>query len=99
MRLVKETLTTVAEKISKTWAVAGHDPLVVMTEFGNNSVNWEVRIWMNDPWKALPATSALYEDIWWAFLEKDIVIAFPQLDVHFDPPVAAGLARAAQQVA
>ena len=99
MKLVKDTLTTVADKVSKTWAVAGHDPLVVMTEFGNHAVNWEVRIWMNDPWKALPATSALYEDIWWAFLEKEIVIAFPQLDVHFDPPVVESLARSAGQAA
>ena len=29
---------------------------------------------MNDPWRALPATSALYEAIWWAFKDKGIVI-------------------------
>jgi len=99
MAQVKATLTTVAEKISAAWSVPGHDPLVVMTEFGNHAVNWEVRIWMNDPWKALPATSALYEDIWWAFKEKEIVIAFPQLDVHLDPPVMDALARATRQAA
>lgn len=99
MAQVKATLMAVAEKISTIWSVPGHDPLVVMTEFGNHAVNWEVRIWMNDPWKALPATSALYEDIWWAFKEKEIVIAFPQLDVHFDSPVMDGLARATGQAA
>ena len=99
MPLVKETLAVVAEKVSNVWAVSGHVPLVVMTEFGDNSVNWEVRIWMNDPWKALPATSALYEEIWWAFKDKGIVIAFPQLDVHFDPPVTDGIARPKGQAA
>ncbi len=99
MALVKATLTAVAEKISSVWSVPGHDPLIVMTEFGNHAVNWEVRIWMNDPWKALPATSALYEEIWWAFQKKDIVIAFPQLDVHFDPAIMDGVARATEQAA
>lgn len=29
--------------------------------------------------------------IWWAFQEARIVIAFPQVDVHFDPPVTAAI--------
>jgi small-conductance mechanosensitive channel len=70
-----------------------------MTEFGNNSVNWEVAIWTNDPWHARLATSALHESIWWAFKEKDLAIAFPQLDVHFDPPLMAGLERLASSAA
>ena len=99
MAVVKETLLGVAREVSTIHAVVGHAPQVIMTEFGNNSVNWEVAIWMNDPWAARPAISALHESIWWAFKAKGIVIAFPQLDVHFDPPVTAGLARAASPAA
>lgn len=99
MAVVKETLMGVARQVSEVHAVSGQTPQVIMTEFGNNSVNWEVAIWMNDPWRARPATSALHESIWWAFKEKGIVIAFPQLDVHLDPPVTDALARAATPAA
>ena len=99
MAVVRQTLSDVARKVSETYAVEGHAPQVIMTEFGNHAVNWEVAIWMNDPWAARPATSALHEAIWWAFKDRGIVIAFPQLDVHFDPPVTAGLAKASTAVA
>jgi small-conductance mechanosensitive channel len=33
----------------------------------------------------------MFEAIWWAFKDQGIVIAFPQLDVHFDRPVEEAL--------
>lgn len=99
MMVVKETLTTVAHAVSETYAIEGKPPQIILTDFGNHAVNWEVAIWMNDPWTARPAISALHEAIWDAFKEKGLVIAFPQLDVHFDPPVTARLARAASPAA
>jgi len=99
MKVVKETLMDVAKSVSETYAVEGRAPQVVMTEFGNNSVNWEVAIWTNDPWQSRLATSALHEAIWWTFKEKNLVIAFPQLDIHFDPPLMAGLERLASSAA
>jgi small-conductance mechanosensitive channel len=35
--------------------------------------------------------SELNETIWWAFKSAGVTIAFPQLDVHFDPPIADSL--------
>ncbi len=35
--------------------------------------------------------SLLHEALWFALAEAGIVIAFPQLDVHFDPQVTRGL--------
>jgi len=96
MALVRATLEDVAGEVSERHAVPETTPQVLMTEFGNHAVSWEVAIWMNDPWGARPAISALYEAIWWAFKERGIVIAFPQLDVHFDPPVTEGLERLAR---
>ncbi|HEX5131185.1 MAG TPA: mechanosensitive ion channel domain-containing protein [Candidatus Krumholzibacteria bacterium] len=93
MALVKETLMAAAREVSQKWAVPDSEPLVVMTGFGNHSVNWEIGIWMDDPWEWRPAISALHEAIWWAFKKHEIVIAFPQLDVHLDPPVMASLER------
>jgi potassium efflux system protein len=93
MALVKQTLTETARAISKKWAVPEREPLIALREFGNNSVNWEIGIWMDDPWEWRPAMSDLHEAVWYAFKERGIVIAFPQLDVHLDPPVMETLER------
>ena len=99
MAVVKETLTAVARTVSERYAIEGKAPQVILTDFGDNSVNWEVAIWMNDPWTSRPAESALHEAIWWAFKDKGIVIAFPQLDVHLDAPVTTALVKAASPAA
>ncbi len=46
---------------------------------------------MRDPWNHRIAGSKLREAIWLAFKEQQISIAFPQVDVHFDLPVAESL--------
>ncbi len=93
MALVRSTLEKIAHNVSEIHAVPDTTPQVLMTEFGNHAVNWEVAIWMNDPWIARRAISDLHEAIWWAFKQRDIVIAFPQLDVHLDPSVTASLSQ------
>ncbi|MCB9655534.1 MAG: mechanosensitive ion channel [Deltaproteobacteria bacterium] len=84
MAAVKKALNEVGHEISERWAVHGHFTQVILTGFGDNSVNWEVSIWMSDPWGARPALSDLHEAIWWKLKAEGIVIAFPQLDVHLD---------------
>jgi small-conductance mechanosensitive channel len=69
----------------------GRSPAVLMTEFGDNSVNFEVHVWTHDPWAARTGASMLNQSIWWALKEAGITIAFPQMDVHFDPPVVESL--------
>ena len=93
MALVRSTLEKIAHNVSEIHAVPDTTPQLLMTEFGNHAVNWEVAIWMNDPWIARRAISDLHEAIWWAFKQRDIVIAFPQLDVHLDPSVTASLSQ------
>ena len=66
------------------WRVKEKEPLVLMTAFGDSSVNFEVSVWIDDPWRSRRALSDLHEAVWWALKEDHIVIAFPQLDVHFD---------------
>jgi small-conductance mechanosensitive channel len=95
METVNTTLQAVAVEVSERFAVRDREPQVILTDFGKHAVNWEVAIWMNDPWPARPAMSALHEAIWWAFKKQGIVIASPQLDVHFDPAVDVALTRAA----
>ncbi|MBK8011590.1 MAG: mechanosensitive ion channel [Deltaproteobacteria bacterium] len=93
MARVKQALVEVSHDFSARWAVKEHFSQVILTGFGDNSVNWEVSIWISDPWGARPALSDLHEAIWWKLKTERIVIAFPQLDVHLDD-AALGALRA-----
>jgi potassium efflux system protein len=68
------------------------DPVVLMTDFADSSVVWEVSVWIDDPWVMRGVRSQLNEAIWQALKAQGIVIAFPQLDVHLDPEVVRALA-------
>lgn len=85
MKKVRAVLERVAGAIE--WGVEAHEPAVLLVDFGSSSVDWEVSVWTEDPWKERRHQSSLREAIWNAFAEEGIVIAFPQVDVHFDPPV------------
>jgi len=89
MKVVRETLEEVAERNNS--GEPHYEAQVLMLRFGNSSVDFEVAIWMDDPWFARRRLSQLNEEIWEAFQQKGIVIAFPQLDLHLDPPVEGSL--------
>lgn len=91
LKVVRQVLEDVAVGVQT--ALPNVRPQVLLLEFGNNSVDFEVAIWMDDPWWARLRHSQLNEAIWWAFKERGIVIAFPQVDVHFDSPVVESLSR------
>jgi len=91
MELVKQTLTEVAAALP--WRVTSKPPVVLMTEFADSSVNFEVSVWVDDPWHMRRARSDLNEAIWWGLKSAGIVIAFPQRDIHLDPEVSAALTR------
>lgn len=84
MALVRRTLEKTAMGLP--WRSKTRDPVVFMREFGDSSVNFEVSVWFEDPWRRNQRNSDLHEVIWWALKEAGVTIAFPQLDVHFDPP-------------
>ena len=81
-RHVRTTLERAAESLD--WRDPDHPPQVVLTEFADSAVNFEVRVWINDPWRATALESSLNEAVWYALKDAGITIAFPQLDVHFD---------------
>lgn len=91
MKLVRETLEAAAEGLA--WRSLKKDPIVVMREFGASSVDFEVSVWIENAFNIGQYISDLNEAIWWSLKEAEIVIAFPQLDVHFDPPVMESLER------
>lgn len=90
MDLVFRTLRRVAHNID--WRNKDHDPVVLLTGFGDNSVNFDVSVYIEDPWHAPRARTRLNRAIWDALKELEIVIAFPQVDVHLDRPVMRSLA-------
>jgi small-conductance mechanosensitive channel len=97
MHLVLESLTRVANE--QPWRSARREPRVLMTNFGNSSVNFDVSVWMDDPWEGPMALSELHQAIWWALKDADVTIAFPQLDVHLDQDVTDPIGRLATRAA
>lgn len=89
MALVRKTLEKVASEIP--WCVKSIEPRILLRQFGNSSVDWEVSVWIDEPWSVQRLLSELHEAIWWSLKEAGITIAFPQVDVHFDPPVIRSL--------
>ncbi len=89
MRHVFEVLREAAAKVA--WRSSLREPVVLLTEFGDSSVNFEVSVWIDNPWRLRFFRSELNDAIWWALKEAGITIAFPQVDVHFDSPVSQGL--------
>ncbi|MFQ5550128.1 MAG: mechanosensitive ion channel family protein [Gemmatimonadales bacterium] len=91
LNLVKETLERITAEIG--WRSRDRAPRILLTDFGDSSVNFEVSVWMHDPWEARPAMSELLMNLWWGLKEVGVVIAFPQLDVHFDNEIQEPLMR------
>ncbi len=89
MALVRQVLENSAQQIP--WRSTDKDPVVLMTDFGESSVNFEVSVWIDDPWQIRGLRSQLNEALWWALKAAGVTIAFPQIDVHFDPPVVESL--------
>ena len=93
MRAVRATLDEAAKKLPI--RSLAKEPLVLLNDFGASSVDWEVSIWIEDPWSLRPSAAALREAVWNAFAERGIRMAFPQLDLHLDAPVIAALGQRA----
>ena len=87
--LVKKTLKDLANALP--WRSGFREPVVQLMGFGSSSVDYEVSVWVEDPWRVRHYKATIYEAIWYAFQKEEITIAFPQLDVHLDPPVMQSL--------
>ena len=93
MRAVRAALLSAANAM--TWRLPERDPVILLTDFGDSSVDWQVSLWCDNAWTAPRVQSDLREAIWWALKEAEIEISYPQVDVHFDRDVSSGLARMA----
>jgi len=82
MLKVRQILEAAAASVP--WRDGDEEPRILLTDFGSNTVNFEVSVWIEDPWNARTRISDLNEAVWWALKKEGISIAFPQLDLHLD---------------
>jgi potassium-dependent mechanosensitive channel len=87
--LVVETLQACAKEQQE--VLKSPVPEVLFLELGDSSLNFELRVWIQDVDRRRQVTSALYLMIESKFREAKIVVPFPQRDVHF--PDCEGVAR------
>ncbi len=66
------------------WRLPKPGPTVRLQDFASSSVDFGVYVSIDDPWQQRMFMADLRKDIWFAFKEAGITIAYPQLDVHFD---------------
>lgn len=85
LAVLQEASESVAERSPN------REPVVLLTGFGSSSVDFEASIWIDDPWLGPQIRSTLLLAIWDALKANDIVIAYPQMDLHLDPPVESAL--------
>lgn len=76
-------------------------PNTLLRGFGDNSVDLEIRFWINDPQNGRGnITSEILLNVWDAFKEHDIEIPFPQRDLHLrsgDAPIKIEMSQAAPE--
>jgi potassium efflux system protein len=65
------------------------EPTAFFTDFGDNSLNFDLRVFIANAEQFRLAKHELNMAVDAAFREAGIVIAFPQLDVHLPPDAAA----------
>ena len=78
--LVVETILASAKKQKE--VLKSPVPEVLFMDFGESSLDFELRVWIEDIDRRAQVRSALYHDIEWNFRELNIVIPFPQRDLH-----------------
>lgn len=83
LQAVKRVLLDAASEIPE--RLHEPEPRILLTEFADSSVVFEVAVWIHDPWMARRISSDLNETIWYGLKRAGIVIPFPQRDVHVIP--------------
>jgi small-conductance mechanosensitive channel len=75
-----ETLMASAKENSKIAATPA--PQVLFLNFGESSLDFELRVWVLDAENRLVVSSELHQEIDRRFREAKIEISFPQRDLH-----------------
>jgi small-conductance mechanosensitive channel len=81
---VKKAMAACVEAAQETDRVlANPEPRCLLVEFGDSSVNLQLRFWISDAHNGVQnVKSAVMLRIWEKFHEQDIEIPYPQRDLH-----------------
>ncbi len=63
----------------------------VQESFGDNVVDYRLMLWIESPVRINPVKSEVIQLVWNAFLEHDIGLTFPDLELHFNPSLQKSL--------
>ncbi len=81
MKLVEKLLYQAVDETDR--ILSAPRPRVNIMGFGDNSVDFEIRFWIQDPEEGLAnIRSDVYKRVWELFDENDVEIPFPQRDLH-----------------
>ena len=81
MQLVQELLYRAVDEAPR--VLKDPAPRIWMTDFGDNSVNWEIRAWISDPEGGMGNIRGdVLMRVWTLFKEHDVEIPFPQRDLY-----------------
>ncbi len=81
LRLVEKLMLEAAQ--DKDRILDNPKPVCLLRDFGDSSVNFEIRFWINDPRNGIQnIRSEILFSIWDKFKENNIEIPFPQRDYH-----------------
>ena len=81
MKLAEELMLEAAKSCDR--ILKAPPPTVWMSEYGDNSVNFVIHCWIQDPEDGVGnVRSAVLKKLWWLFKENDVEIPFPQRDIH-----------------
>ena len=96
--LTVETLLACAKK--QTQVLKSPEPQVLFMDLGESSLDFELRVWIQDIDMMMLVRSSLYHEIERNFRELNIVIPFPQRDVHlsgFDASAASSVSSSSSK--
>lgn len=81
--LVKKLLLEVAHQHPR--ILQNPEPVCLIKGFGDNSVDFEIRAWIEDPVNGISnVMSGVYEEVWRVFKQHGVVVPFPQRDLNIN---------------
>jgi len=89
---VKEVLIKNLSKLEN--ILENPEVTVFFTDFGESSLNFQVSVWTDNTLKKIVIESEARYAIWKALKENNIVIPFPQVDVHIKGEKKEGINKA-----
>jgi small-conductance mechanosensitive channel len=81
--LKKATALAVSAAMSIDRILKIPEPKCLLSEFGDSTVNLQLRVWINDPKNGIAnVKDAVFWAVWDSFHANGIEFAFPQRDLH-----------------